>query len=275
MNTLRTLSLTLAAIAALSLAFGTVGFTSASLERGVSVDVVSDDQAFIGYETTAKSGVSEGDTIELVEIENRLGQEITVDEVQVSTSEGGFSVEQTSTPGGIGVGENGTVTGEVETCEDDPTVQVTVSVSGTGVYATIFGDTATREFEVECASNPTITGVTFVGNGQVKIHADNVDAVNVTYLATEVSNSEGSGTSASPTKGTIDGSVPTNEKLSRNNDFGVSGEKKLVALRIENEAAGIDVTYVRSTYDIEEEILPNASKRDGWETDGIDWSSYE
>ena len=54
-STTRALSVALAVVAAAGLIFGTGGFTAMSADRGVNVDVVDDEDAYLGYEMTTET----------------------------------------------------------------------------------------------------------------------------------------------------------------------------------------------------------------------------
>lgn len=158
MNLLRSASVTLAVIAAAVLMFGTVGFGSTTADRGMSVAVVDDDNAYVGYETSDIEA-NASDEVSLVEITNRFGSDTAVDVVNVTidvdgVNASGIVIEPAHLPDSIGPGESGTVTGTVEQCSlgETGTVQVTVEVEGGDVKAEILGDPEQREFEINCVS---------------------------------------------------------------------------------------------------------------------------
>lgn len=157
MNTLRTAGLGLAIVASLLLVSGTLGFTSTTADRDVSVAVVEDDKAFVGYEVEKdhrRLNASEDDEVELVEIENRLGQEVNVTDV-VLDSHGGVEFGEVEKPQ-IDPGHEAELTADLEQCTSDSEteVSVTVTVEGDSVEATLFGDsdseTVGRSFTVTC-----------------------------------------------------------------------------------------------------------------------------
>ena len=191
---------------------GTGAFSSAQVERGVEVNVVDDEDAFVGYETPRDgSTVSDGERITLVEVRNRFGanQEIATVGVGIEGGEEAFTeywVERKSgTDDGFGEVEQATIvegspaTEAIETPENgfgpggreriraevgdlDPNSEVTVVVTiiikgieGTGVTAQLFGDT--RSFTIEGEEvDPVddITEVKFPGNnGNIRIKTEN------------------------------------------------------------------------------------------------------
>jgi hypothetical protein len=66
MTRLRRLAVVLAALAVVGVTVPTGGFTSASAERGVSVDVVPDDEAFLGVEVKEVGGSDDRKAISFV-----------------------------------------------------------------------------------------------------------------------------------------------------------------------------------------------------------------
>ncbi|MDZ7745789.1 MAG: hypothetical protein U5K28_04425 [Halobacteriales archaeon] len=67
------------------LATGTFGFTSVSADRGVDISVVSDDEAFVGYQSSDKT-VEDGERVKLVNVTNRFSDEISVTDVRVDVT---------------------------------------------------------------------------------------------------------------------------------------------------------------------------------------------
>jgi len=81
MSALRALSIVLAFTAAVGLVFGTAGFTAMEADRGVNINVVEDEDAYLGYEATAANETVNNSTIATVEAEyrNRFSGELTLD----------------------------------------------------------------------------------------------------------------------------------------------------------------------------------------------------
>jgi hypothetical protein len=148
MNGLRTLSFVMAAVAAATLVFGSFGLSAATVDRSVTTAVVADDNAYVGYDIEDRLNVSVGDEIRLVEVTNRFGSEaIEVTDVTVDATD--ISFNETSRPD-VAVGTSEWVTGTVDECSSEETVQVTVQIEGSSVSAKVSGDTESREFEIEC-----------------------------------------------------------------------------------------------------------------------------
>jgi hypothetical protein len=193
MNGRKALSLALAGIAVMSLAFGTGAFTSVSAERGVSVAVVDDDNAYVGYNSSLeRSAVESGDTIPLVEIRNQFAQHVTVTEAIAWVDDDSWDIDVVdSSLADLGSGNDTVITGTVSECDagETRTAHVTVTVSGSGVWAKIFGESETqdREFEVTCEAPSQIPSndVVFKGSGQVRINTLSEEQIEVVYWTTE------------------------------------------------------------------------------------------
>lgn len=189
MNHRKTLSLVLALIAVSALLVGSLGFGTAAAERGVTVDVVADESAFIGYDS-ADMVVSDGDRVEIVTVTNRLYDHVTVTEVSVDAES--LTFENPSEPT-LAPGEQAPIEGTVE-CQAGvtETVEVTVSLEGGGVMAAIYGDTVTREFDVTCEGpDPTAR---FGGPGNFQLLDAPDAAVDVTYWTTTMNETPGNQT---------------------------------------------------------------------------------
>lgn len=179
MNTLRLLSLGLAITAALLLVSGSLGFTSTTADRGVSVDVTDDEDAFVGYDTGDESGAQSGTTLTLVDVTNRFDQNVAVSDIEITLeSEDSVEFGEVDTPETIAPGESKPVTAELTQCTPDEQTDVaaTVTVEGESVEATLFGDsdseTIERSFEIRCASPEEQASISFTagnGNGPAKI----------------------------------------------------------------------------------------------------------
>jgi plastocyanin len=151
---MRTLSLALLLVASAGLVVGSSGFTNASADRSVSVQVVDDDHAFVGYQAHDRT-VDSGDTVTLVTVENRFDHDVHVTDVVIE--DGDRLVTITKTPGEIGSGDSGNIRGTVACNSDQRTdIALTVTVTGEAVTAQLFGDTETREFTITCDA-PTTT----------------------------------------------------------------------------------------------------------------------
>ncbi|MFW6265639.1 MAG: hypothetical protein ACOC2A_02570 [Halanaeroarchaeum sp.] len=189
MNGLKTLSVALAVVAVTGLAVGSVGFGSAAVERGVSVAVVDDDSAYIGYESADRT-VTDGDRVEVVTVTNRLVDDVSVTDVTVES--GAVTITDVSEPT-LGPGESAAIEGTVEcTPGESETVAVSVTLAGEGVIAAIYGDTVTREFEVSCAD--TTPSATFAGGGNFKLTDSPVGETDITYWTTSTDSSADTGT---------------------------------------------------------------------------------
>jgi hypothetical protein len=127
---------------------GSEAFSVSEADRTVTVAVVDDNNAYVGYDSPAAIDVNitEGVDEELVTITNRFHTPIRVTNVEIVNPE-----IQVSLPPELGVGESGII--RLSGCDKSlsgESVHVTVSVKGAGVQATLFGDTETRTVAVNC-----------------------------------------------------------------------------------------------------------------------------
>lgn len=156
MTTLRMIAIILSVAAVLTLALGTFGVTQTAMERGVSVEVVSDQEAFIGVKTveegttgTESTGfLNSPDNEPLVKITNGFSNDITIKEVRLDGTNADPTFEKELDSGGSTVVE-------APVCKDQDggqlNIGVTVKVDGPGISATLF-DGADRQVIVDCPS---------------------------------------------------------------------------------------------------------------------------
>lgn len=172
---------------AVLLILGTGGFSAISADRGVSVTVAGDDEAYVGYEDTC-----DGQAFKIT-ITNQFDSDIDDGTVTVGDDEADF--------GPLSPGEAATITfGNVE--HEDP---VTVTVEGDGFSAEL-----DRSVPHNCDLHSE-TGVRFRGEGQANIELDEDGPFNVTYWTLSRSSSELSdgpedtveGAVQSPDQGTV------------------------------------------------------------------------
>jgi len=141
MSSLKGLSIALAVLAGTGLLLGTFGFSAASAERGVSVAVVDDENAMVGYQASDRLA-PEGQRVDLVTVTNRLPGDVAVTDVTVDADS--FAIKDLSEPT-LSPGTTAVVSGTVDcTPGETETVEVSVTLEGSGVTASISG--ATREF---------------------------------------------------------------------------------------------------------------------------------
>lgn len=251
MSALKTLSVALAVVAVTGLAVGSVGFGTATAERGVSVAVVDDDSAYFGYESSDMT-VADGDRVEVVTVTNRLFDDVSVTNVTVESESVTFSDlgEPTLSPG-----ESAAIEGTVDCAPgDSETVEVSVTLAGEGVIASIYGDTVTREFEVACAD--TTPSATFLAAGNVRLVDSPVAETNVTYWTTSMGTPQGERTF---TEHSLTG-FQTNRSLQSQ----VQGSPSVVAVYV----SAFDVTYVHPGFDLENETVDSWQGGDAQVVDG-------
>lgn len=191
MNRTHVLPLLVVTVAVLSLAVGSGSFTAAQGDRGVSLNVVSDDEGLVGYDSADHEGIESNETIDLVSISNRFNDNVTVEDVTVRTVAGEAVIAPDETDETLSPGESTVLTGSVIACGDGAsTIQATVEVEGGGVWAAIYGDSETREFEVSC---PSVDGVWFNGAGTIHVGASGLDEVAIHYWTTDENPTLGNG----------------------------------------------------------------------------------
>lgn len=232
MGRIRTLSLALATVAVAGLLVSSMGFTSVTATRGVSVDVVSDEDAYIGYDS-ADLRVSDGDRVALVTVANRLFGPVSVTDVSVASAHVGF--ENVSNPS-LAPGEQAPIEGTV-VCSSatTDTVELTVILEGEGVMATIYGDTVTREFDVTCAAPSA--DARFLGAGNFELLDPPVATSNISYWTASAGSPQ---SEREFTRHTLDG-FDTNGTLQSQ----VSGTPRVVAVYVSES----DVTYYHPQFD--------------------------
>lgn len=149
----RRIWLVLIALAALLGVVATGGFETAQVERGLTVAVVDDSEAYLGYDepdhTIEVNGTA---TVELVKVTNRFPDDLTTVDTIVEEGDSHLSVDNVNdNVGPLMPGDTATITGEV-TCSAQTTATVTVSVAASGdeVEAFLDGSTQSRQLQIEC-----------------------------------------------------------------------------------------------------------------------------
>lgn len=275
MGVLKLTSGVLAVLAVSLLVVGGLGFTSVAAERGVDVAVVSDENAFVGYETNEIS-VSSGDRVDLVTVTNRLPGDIEVEEVTISGDEG-MTIANVSEPA-IPSGESRAVDGTIS-CQTPNTtdIDVTISVAGNGVWVKLFG--ASRSFTVSCSpgqgqnaaappsfvpstdsdDNGTDTqakhGVWFSGTGNAVLYHEN-DSVTVTVWG-YTADADLATTESHNITELASQSIRSGEPI--RDQIGPGNAVTIVAVTLENEGT----TYVHPQFDVGTGTYDGAPKA-GW-----------
>lgn len=139
---------------------GSGAFSSTEVERGVTVEVVPDDEAYVGYEAVPGNkldlivSIGEWPEKSLVEVGNRLTGELSVTDVTVESGE--IGVDVTTKPTDIPPGETDTIDGSLtsDAFLAKEKIGLTITVEGPGVTAKLDGDTIHREFTAIYISNP-------------------------------------------------------------------------------------------------------------------------
>lgn len=168
---LRTLAVGLFAVGLVLALVGTGGFSSAATDRGVKIETVSDEHAYVGYDSpdeiaietdgNATNGselngtdVNGSETVSLVTLTNRFHVAVGVADVEIDEKPDGLNVTVRSPASDVSLGESEseTVAAELE-CEDafeSEPLSVTVRLRGEGVEAVVFGDTERRTISITC-----------------------------------------------------------------------------------------------------------------------------
>jgi hypothetical protein len=125
-------------------------FSAVEADRGVSVAVVDDGSAYVGYDSPDVLTVNTSTTVEesIVTVTNRFPSAITISSVRTETD--GIALDYSSA--NIASGEETTISLVECNISTPQTVAITVTVEGQDVSATVFGDTETRSVEIECVS---------------------------------------------------------------------------------------------------------------------------
>lgn len=151
MNSTKRLSLLLLVVASSVFVLGSSGFTGVSADRGISLEVVNNDErAYVGYHSSDQT-VQDGQAVDLVTVTNRFSNDISV--IDVSVEDGNFTITDLTKPANIPPGESGTIRGLVE-CTPDETqvINLSVTVEENDVTAQLAGDVITRKFAISCAT---------------------------------------------------------------------------------------------------------------------------
>jgi hypothetical protein len=126
------------------LAMGSGGFDSVDADRGVTVETVGDENAYMSLTySEQRETVTDGETVELVTVANQFSESVTFEITNVATV-GDIDATLESQPGDVGVGDEETVMVTVvsDSCDDDSspssvdgTVVFDVTADGDGVFA--------------------------------------------------------------------------------------------------------------------------------------------
>ncbi|EMA61798.1 hypothetical protein C469_06399 [Halorubrum lipolyticum DSM 21995] len=180
----RNLILLLGGASSGAMSVGTGAFSSMEAERGVEVNVVNDERAFVGYRSNDRTlpddaNVDDG-TVDLVTVTNQFAQKIEI--IDATIDDGSEYFGEPNVPeGAFEAGEAKTVTADPNlSAEDEVDVAVTVSVEGKGVSAKVFGDSDTRRFQVT-QDDGTASLVRFNGRGTINVgnRSQNGDTVDI------------------------------------------------------------------------------------------------
>ncbi|MFD1598997.1 hypothetical protein [Halobellus rarus] len=210
-----------------ALGVGTGAFSSVDAERGVEVNVVEDENAYLGLRNLKKTEAGDDEVVpektrtKVARITNQFAQPLELTVTEVSRDEVVQDIEiedpleiSEDSANTLGVGEDALVFVKCETDETKQT-EFTLSFDGDSGGATV---SKQRTFEFTCGSTDTtcetcesggteltVTDVEFLNNGHVEIQADESGEV-----CAKASISQGEGGESQWTSYT---SVPVGEEL--------------------------------------------------------------
>ena len=153
---LRRIAAVLFALALLVTVSGTGAYSAASADRGLTVEVVDDDEAYVGYEPEeriyAVNTTNQTTTETLVTVTNRFPSSVELTDVDVDAHPA-LSVLIVDEPGTLEPGESGEIRAGISCDEEVMSMgfSVSVSVDGEAVAAALDGDTETRTVSVSCS----------------------------------------------------------------------------------------------------------------------------
>lgn len=184
MGQIKYVSLALAAVAVVSIVVGGISFSSVAAERGVQVNVVDDDRAYLGLEQVEQNPQVDTRTT-IIEVSNQFSSELALRISQVSGTE---DVELEQSELTIGAGESADLD---VTCTESGERDVTLNFVGSAAGSTV---DATRTYTIDCqepagqgtktyvSDLPGVEAVSFLGAGQVTISGNATDvAIELTY----------------------------------------------------------------------------------------------
>ncbi|QZA88509.1 hypothetical protein K0C01_12120 [Salinarchaeum sp. IM2453] len=150
---------------------GSGAFSSTTAERDVRIEVVSDEQAFVGYdvqgendsdETLPKIVLDEGESEPLVNVTNRFTEEITITDATIKSD---LDITLERDKDSIDGGETATIDGTCNNSKGEDTVELDITLEGDRVSADLSGANNQRRFVVQCGTEPATPE--FSGNGNV------------------------------------------------------------------------------------------------------------
>ena len=184
-SALRTLSIALAFAAVLGLVFGTAGFTAMQADRGLAVNVTSDERASLGYEPLTDT-VQSGEPTPVVEYRNRFNGDIAEFDVDVSLSEPEetrTAIASTETPDGLPNGQRERVSVALS-CPVEEAVDLRFEASGSGAGVSVSLDrvhtvTCVPEDDGSGGDEAIVTGVGYNDAANADVDTEGPDG-NVT-----------------------------------------------------------------------------------------------
>lgn len=124
-----------------ALSIGTGAFSSAQAERGVTVNVADDNNAFVRYEVKDRTVSSDDERVELVTVTNQLSETIEIVEVMIVEGSDVLS-DVACTNSELSPGDTATISAAHGIAPGESVdVGVTVTAEGSGVTTQLFGDT--------------------------------------------------------------------------------------------------------------------------------------
>lgn len=143
-----TLRLALLVVLAVGVSVGTTGFSAVDADRSVAVNVVDDDEAYVGVVACERPNGNETGADVRLWVENRNSAQFTVETV---TSADANRQDNSGIDEPVPVGDRE----RIDVTFDDDVEAVTVEVDGTGVDATISRDVTAKD---DCPYSPDSNG---------------------------------------------------------------------------------------------------------------------
>lgn len=148
-NHLKIVSAVLLVAAVTVLLTGSVGVSSVEADREITIEVVDDEDAYVGFIPDGESETDDGNLV-VAEIRNQLptGTELTITDSEVTTSDDS-EINTTVEPETLGPGEATNLT--IDACSgDNESIEVSVAVDASSDSVDIHLANNSRTFEVSC-----------------------------------------------------------------------------------------------------------------------------
>lgn len=167
---------TAAAAAGGSALLGAGSFSRTEAQRGVVVETVGDEDAYLVLEYQDLTIGCEGE-LTLVTLTNRFTEPLTDIQVEFTTGNDNVTLTNLNTPDTLGVGESGTVTLDA-TCSGSGTTAITFTVDATGEETAVTAADRSVTLTCDCSSTTAISLVACCGDIEATAVDVDVDPAN-------------------------------------------------------------------------------------------------